>query len=90
MLIVAQGTGIAPFLSILKKAIRSEGTVGKVAMVLGVRDNKEHMIEKEFLEGIFRERRGQGWSLTVACSREVVDIEGEIVSENVTYRRGYV
>ena len=53
-MLVGQGTGIAPLMSILERiTIVGNDQAIKVAMIMGVRDNSTHMIYKSELEELF-------------------------------------
>lgn len=97
LLIIAQGTGIAPFLSILDRILYSENhkTSTKVKMVYGVRDNHANMIHKANVENFFAsqsESEIEGKTqheLVVACSRDIDEGQNSTAS-NISYERGYV
>ena len=93
VVLVGQGTGIAPLMSILERITTgSNDQAIKVAMIMGVRDNSTHMIYKSELEEMFTGQetaRPGGFQLTVACSRDIVESSCHS-SGNISYRRGYV
>ena len=95
LLIIAQGTGIAPFLSILDRISYSENHKNstKVKMVYGVRDNHANMIHKASVENFFSSQSEiegkKQHELVVACSRDIDECQNSIAS-NITYERGYV
>lgn len=87
LLIIAQGTGVAPFLSILDRLSYSE-TNTKVSMVYGVRDNHENMLHKTLIEDFFSKRIDKH-ELVVACSRDL-QADHSSPASNIKYERGYV
>jgi sulfite reductase alpha subunit-like flavoprotein len=64
LLLVAQGTGIAPFMSILQSSPQRP-----VTLVFGVRDNHASFICKEEILGFLNENKEH--QLWLACSRDI-------------------
>ena len=88
MLIVAQGTGVAPFMSIFDRLNQASETQPKITMIYGVRDNSANMMYKERLEQFFTEPN-TARKLIVACSRDIDESQTQD-NTRVAYERGYV
>ena len=73
-MIFAQGTGVAPFISILER-IKNQNLQScyKIIVMLGIRDDQESFIFKDFLTSFFQEQEMLGYKLFLACSRKVYE-----------------
>ena len=89
IVMIAHGTGIAPFISMLQRIQNDESVFQRVEVhfLFGARDNGEELLFGEFLTQFFEVNRKN--KLYLACSREIEENKLKTL-ENVFFYKGYV
>ena len=89
IVMIAHGTGIAPFISMLQRIQNDESVFQRVEVhfLFGARDNGEELLFGEFLTQFFEGNRKN--KLYLACSREIEENKLKTL-ENVFFYKGYV
>ena len=94
LIIICHGTGVSPFISILKRIlnelkVNDSLKLGSIVMFNGIRNDTTDFLFKEFLTSTFEtlEKKSEYCKLKLACSR---DISNETSCSIIDKIKGYV